>query len=57
MVKDQWATHPWIDILGPELGYTYRLPVFSFTVSGLHHNFVNVLLNDLFGIQVRFIVS
>lgn len=30
-----------------------RLPIFSFSIVGLHYNLVVVLLNDLFGIQSR----
>lgn len=30
-----------------------RLPIFSFSITGLHYNLVVVLLNDLFGIQTR----
>ncbi|XP_022257688.1 uncharacterized protein LOC106473578 [Limulus polyphemus] len=54
---DAWSSVPELIILGSLTAI--RLPIFSFVVqhiaSGLflHHNFVSVLLNDLFGIQVR----
>ena len=52
-----WKNNPNISILGSTT--VRRLPIFSFIVyhpeSGklLHHNFVSVLLNDLYGIQAR----
>ncbi|KAJ3343573.1 hypothetical protein HDU83_005590 [Entophlyctis luteolus] len=51
------STNKKITILGPGSG-TPRLPIFSFlvsTVAGeyLPHNFVNKILGDVFGIQVR----
>ena len=52
-----WRKNPNITILGNEKAR--RLPIFSMLVhhpdSGkiLHHNFVSVLLNDLYGIQAR----
>ncbi|XP_048585215.1 uncharacterized protein LOC5521527 isoform X3 [Nematostella vectensis] len=52
-----WKANPNISILGSSSAR--RLPIFSFLVyhpdSGklLHHNFVSVLLNDLYGIQAR----
>jgi selenocysteine lyase/cysteine desulfurase len=45
------ARHPRIRLLGPsELP---RLPILSFIVDGLHHDFVSTLLDHLFGIQNR----
>ena len=52
-----WNANPNITILGSSS--VHRLPIFSLLVhhwdSGklLHHNFVSVLLNDLYGIQTR----
>lgn len=52
-----WGKNPKITILGNEKAR--RLPIFSLLIhhpdSGkiLHHNFVSVLLNDLYGIQAR----
>ena len=52
-----WGINPKITILGNEKAR--RLPIFSLLIhhpdSGkiLHHNFVSVLLNDLYGIQAR----
>jgi selenocysteine lyase/cysteine desulfurase len=50
-----WAENPRIDILGSRTAR--RLSIVSFLVRHgdrfLHHNFVVVLLNDLFGIQAR----
>lgn len=34
-------------------GQIKRLPIFSFSITGIHYNLVVVLLNDLFGIQSR----
>jgi selenocysteine lyase/cysteine desulfurase len=45
------AAHPRIRLLGPRDGP--RLPILSFTVAGLHHEFVATLLDHLFGIQAR----
>ncbi len=43
--------HPRIRLLGPtELP---RLPILSFVIEGLHHDFVSTLLDHLFGIQNR----
>jgi selenocysteine lyase/cysteine desulfurase len=45
------AAHPRITILGPtELP---RLAIISLSIDGLHHDFVSVLLDHLFGIQNR----
>ena len=45
------ARHPRIRLLGSlELP---RLPILSFTVEGIHHDFVSTLLDHLFGIQNR----
>lgn len=52
-----WRKNPHITILGNN--NARRLPIFSMLIrhedSGkmLHHNFVSVLLNDLYGIQAR----
>lgn len=52
-----WQKNPNIKILGNK--EAHRLPIFSMLIrhddSGkfLHHNFVSVLLNDLYGIQAR----
>ena len=52
-----WHKNPNITILGNHKAR--RLPIFSILIhhqdSGkfLHHNFVSVLLNDLYGIQAR----
>ncbi|EDO35942.1 predicted protein, partial [Nematostella vectensis] len=52
-----WRKNSCLEILGSDKAR--RLPIFSFIVyhkdSGklLHHNFVSVLLNDLYGIQAR----
>lgn len=52
-----WRKNPDITILGNH--NARRLPIFSMLIrhqdSGkmLHHNFVSVLLNDLYGIQAR----
>jgi len=43
--------HPRLRLLGPTSGT--RLPIVSFNVEGLHHEFVSVLLDHLFGIQTR----
>jgi selenocysteine lyase/cysteine desulfurase len=48
---ERLARHPRIRVLGPlDLP---RLPIVSFTVAGLHHDFVSTLLDHLFGIQNR----
>ena len=53
----KWEQNPNIAILGSH--QAKRLPIFSFLIkhreSGkfLHHNFVSILFNDLYGIQVR----
>ncbi|XP_070208308.1 uncharacterized protein [Littorina saxatilis] len=55
--KEAWQFQRDLIILGPL--EADRLPVFSFLVrhfatgSLIHHNFVSVILNDLFGIQAR----
>lgn len=52
-----WKKNPNMKILGSHS--SRRLPIFSFLVlhqdtgKFLHHNFVSVLLNDLYGIQAR----
>jgi len=57
MALSAWAKHPSIQVKGNTA--CERVSIFSFliehTPSGysLHHNFVSVLLNDLFGIQSR----
>ncbi|ACG74646.1 aminotransferase class V [Anaeromyxobacter sp. K] len=43
--------HPRIRLYGPAHGP--RLPILSFNVEGLHHDFVSALLDHLFGIQNR----
>jgi selenocysteine lyase/cysteine desulfurase len=43
--------HPRIRVLGPTS--LPRLPIISFNVDRLHHDFVSVLLDHLFGIQNR----
>lgn len=43
--------HPRIRLYGPERAP--RLPILSFNVEGLHHDFVAALLDHLFGIQNR----
>lgn len=53
-----WHAHPNIALLGPQhTSPQARLPIFSFLIRHgaifLHHNFVAVLMNDLFGIQAR----
>lgn len=45
------ARHPRIRLLGPT--DVPRLPIISFNVEGLHHDFVSALLDHLFGIQNR----
>ena len=55
---EEWKSVKELVVVGPDQSVS-RLPIFSFLVrhrdSGLflHHNFVCVLLNDLFGIQAR----
>jgi selenocysteine lyase/cysteine desulfurase len=46
-----WRGNRAIKILGAAGGD--RMPIVSFTMRGLHHNFVVALLSDLFGIQAR----
>jgi selenocysteine lyase/cysteine desulfurase len=43
--------HPRIRLYGPPHGR--RLPILSFNVDGLHHDFASALLDHLFGIQNR----
>lgn len=43
--------HPRIELLGPT--DAARLPIISFNVKRLHHDFVSALLDHLFGIQNR----
>ena len=45
------SAHPRIHLLGPLRGP--RLPILSFNVEGLHHEFVATLLDHLFGVQAR----
>lgn len=45
------ARHPRIHVLGPTKAP--RLPIISFNVERLHHDFVSALLDHLFGIQNR----
>jgi selenocysteine lyase/cysteine desulfurase len=45
------ARHPRIRLLGPR--DLPRLPILSFNMEGLHHDFVSTLLDHLFGIQNR----
>lgn len=45
------ARHPRIKLLGPT--DVKRLPIISFNVERLHHDFVSALLDHLFGIQNR----
>jgi hypothetical protein len=48
---ERLGRHPRIKLLGPR--DLPRLPILSFTVEGLHHDFVSTLLDHLFGIQNR----
>ncbi|KAL9642382.1 hypothetical protein ABK040_007379 [Willaertia magna] len=52
-----WSKNPNLVILGPTTAEVRRLPFFSLLVrhknSFLHHSFIGILLNDLFGIQSR----
>ena len=52
---DAWSEHPNIQVLGN--ADKWRLSIVSFRVRHgdrwLHHDYVNALLNDLFGIQAR----
>ena len=59
---EYWSKNPNLFILGPGLesireGGVHKLAFFSFLVKHgdmyLHHSFVSLLLNDLFGIQTR----
>lgn len=43
--------HPGIELLGPT--EVPRLPIISFNIKRLHHDFVSALLDHLFGIQNR----
>jgi selenocysteine lyase/cysteine desulfurase len=45
------SRHPRVRVLGPT--DLPRLPILSFTVEGIHHDFVSTLLDHLFGIQNR----
>jgi len=51
LALERLAPHPRIRLLGPVRGP--RLPILSFNVEGLHHQFVSTLLDDLFGVQGR----
>ncbi len=48
---ERLGRHPRIRLYGPR--DCPRLPVLSFNIDGLHHDFVAVLLDHLFGIQNR----
>src|SRR5262249_50903450 len=48
---ERLARPPRIKLLGPRV--LPRLPILSFIVEGLHHDFVSTLLDHLFGIQNR----
>jgi selenocysteine lyase/cysteine desulfurase len=48
---ERLARHPRIRVLGPP--DLPRLAILSFTIEGLHHDFVATLLDHLFGIQNR----
>jgi len=48
---ERLAAHPRITILGPK--DLPRLAIISLAIEGLHHDFVSVLLDHLFGIQNR----
>ena len=58
LATESWSTIPNLIVLG-NMHNLDRLPIFSFVIKHeksdrlLHHNFVSVLLNDLFGIQSR----
>jgi hypothetical protein len=45
------ARHPAIKLLGPQ--DVPRLPILSFNIERLHHDFVSALLDHLFGLQNR----
>lgn len=51
MVLARLARHPNIRLMGPS--DVDRLPIVSFNVERLHHDFVSVLLDHFFGIQNR----
>jgi selenocysteine lyase/cysteine desulfurase len=48
---ERLTRHPRIHVYGPI--HEPRLPILSFNVEGLHHDFVSTLLDHLFGIQNR----
>lgn len=48
---DRLQRHPAIHVLGPT--QLPRLPIISFNIKRLHHDFVSALLDHLFGIQNR----
>jgi selenocysteine lyase/cysteine desulfurase len=48
---ERLTRHPRIHVYGPT--HEARLPILSFNVEGLHHDFVSTLLDHLFGIQNR----
>src|SRR5262249_54849840 len=48
---ERLGRHPRIRLLGPR--DLARLPILSFTIEGLHHDFTSTLLDHLFGIQNR----
>jgi selenocysteine lyase/cysteine desulfurase len=50
---ERLARHPRIRVLGPRPSELPRLAIVSFVIDGLHHDFVSVLLDHLFGIQNR----
>jgi len=58
LATESWSTIPNLIVLG-NIHNLNKLPIFSFVIEHeqsdrlLHHNFVSVLLNDLFGIQSR----
>ncbi|CAI2347494.1 unnamed protein product [Caenorhabditis sp. 36 PRJEB53466] len=58
-VLKQLKEIPNLELLGPKTTLPERLPVFSFLIRNpdtnlfYHHNYISVLLNDLFGIQTR----
>jgi selenocysteine lyase/cysteine desulfurase len=51
MALARLSRHPQLELLGPS--DVPRLPIISFNIKRLHHDFVSVLLDHLFGIQNR----